>query len=126
MAMARAISLIEVVASLLLIATTATALLVAHGRSLQQLKATVHQETAAALAGELMASWKIDPPGPGSTLSGGFQSRPSWRWTRGAQPYAAAVHLQLLEVTLALYRTDDQGNTRALRTYSWLERSDES
>ncbi len=126
MARARGMSLIEVVASLLLIATTATALLVAHGRSLEQLKATVHQETAASLAGELIASWKIEPPGAASNLAGGCESHPSWRWTRVAQPYADVAHLQLWEVTLTLYRTDEKGNVHALRTYSWLERSDES
>ncbi len=79
MARARGISLIEVVASLLLIATTATALLVAHRRSFQQLEVTIRQETAASLAGELIASWKIEPPEPEANVAGCIESHPSWR-----------------------------------------------
>lgn len=118
---ARAISLIEVVASLVLVATTVTALLAAHGRSLEQLRATRQQQTAATLARELITEWQIDPLRHGAATQGEFESVQGWRWTRRIVPYPFARGLPLHEVTLRIYRIDANGQERALMTYTWIE-----
>ncbi len=122
---ARAMSLIEVVASLVLLATTVTGLLVAHSRSLGQLANTRHQETATALAKQLMADWRIEPPAVDSNIGGRIESHPSWRWTRVSRLYPFTRRRELWEVTLTIYRADHPDAELAVGTYTWLERSDE-
>ncbi len=121
----RGLSLIEVVASLLLIATTAAALLVAHGRSLAQLGDIRTQETAATLARELVTQWKLDPPEPAAEMHGRVETQPTWRWTRTAKPYGDAMPPPLWEVTLTIHRPGDGGSDHMIKTLTWLERSSE-
>ncbi len=120
----KALSLIEVVASLVLLATTATGLLAAHGKSLEQLAATRRQETAAILARQLVTAWKIDPPAPVSTMEGRLEGNTSWRWTQTMVPYSTHIDARIQEMTVTIYHTDERGNERCVAAYSWLERLD--
>ena len=121
----RALTLIEVVASLVLLAATATLLLTAQGRSLDQLRSIREQEIAAVLTHELIATWKLNPPGKHSATEGRWQSHAAWRWRRQLAPYPLTIRSVLQEVTLTLYRTDQEGNDVPVSTHTWLERPDE-
>ena len=122
---ARSLSLIEVVASLVLIATTITLLLSAHSRSLKQLSTVRHQSSAAGLAQNLIADWKIHPPPKAMDTQGLFEGRPDWRWRRVIQPFAGGPRNNLQEITLTIFRTDQRSDAQIAATYTWLERSDD-
>ena len=122
---ARALTLIEVVASLVLLATTATALLLAQGRSLEQLRAVREQHMASKLARELITHWKLEPPAPTTAMEGSFGARAGWRWTRHSQPYGLAKVKPLWQVTLTVHKRDHKGEN-AVSSYTWLEHVDES
>ena len=117
---ARGLSLIEVVASLVLIATVVTSLLAAHARSLAQVKATRLRETADRATHELIASWAVETPGERLWIEGRFADLPGWHWTRAVRPYDPPNHEDLNEVTLTIYA---EVSTTAMGTYTWLERT---
>jgi Tfp pilus assembly protein PilV len=123
---ARGLSLIEVVASLVLVGTTVTALLEAHGRSLDQLHAIRTQQSASSLARELINQWKLDPAAGRLAVEDTFPSRSGWRWTRIALPFGSASQVELQEVTLRIYQTDGQGREKLVTSYTWLEKLDGS
>lgn len=117
----RGLTLIKVVASLVLVATTVSVLLLAQSRSLQQLSATRHQETAAALANDLILGWKVAPVTQGQTVEGTFESRPGWRWRRQTQAHPDSRQMNLIDVTLTIYRLDGTGPERVMARYTWIE-----
>ncbi len=121
MAPARGLSLIEVVAALVLLSGCAVMLLTAQGRSLDQLRAVRTQETAAGLARELIASWKLDPTVE-LPLEGYFESTPGWRWERQVRWYSTGAHGSLQEITLTVYRTKLDREEEAVARYTWIER----
>jgi len=88
MTKARGLSLIEVVASLVLLATVVTSLLMAQSRSLAQLRATQEREKASVLAGELLVAWEIAPREWTDHEEGVFDGDASWRWARTSRPSA--------------------------------------
>lgn len=119
---ASALTLIEVVAALTLVATSVTALLAAQGRSLEQLRSAQELETAATLARELIIQWRLDPlvvP----PLEGEFIENPKWRWRRkvGATTDHRATDLQ--EIMLTIYRRDNRGVEQRITSYIWLEKT---
>lgn len=122
---ARALTLIEVVASLVLVATTVTALLAASGRSLEQLHSAREQQTASVLAKELINQWILEAPAEGEATEGHFHGYPGWRWTRQSAPYPWLTETTLEELTLTIHRLDGQGHDRVVAAYTWLERPDE-
>lgn len=119
---AKGLSLIEVVVSLVLIGTTATMLLTAHSRSLEQLRATSNSETASILARELITQWKLEPPDETSPMDGRFESHPKWGWAGESVPYPSQGQSELQQVTLTIHRTDQRGFDQIVVTYTWLER----
>ena len=118
-----AFTLIEVVASLVLIGTVVTALLTAHGRSLAQLHGIQRNERASILARELITEWKLDRSVQPPAVEGGFEAHPGWRWMRTSIFYAGTSRSALQEVTLTIYRTHEQSGDKVLTSYTWLERA---
>lgn len=116
----RGLVLIEVVAALALLASTATLLLVAHGRSLTQLHSTNQQETAARLAEELLTAWKLENADTTLAGEGSFAQSAGWRWTRTVKPYEGAPNSDVVEITLTVLHTKGT-QERVLATYTWLE-----
>ncbi len=123
----RALSLIEVVASLALLATTATVLLFAQGRSLDQLRATRDQEAATDLAREWLADWKLQAEGQKSSLplDGQFGSHPAWHWRRQVTPYLSAEPSRLVEMQLSVFQTDGRGRSKLVAAFHWIEKTHE-
>ncbi len=118
---AKALSLIEVVAALVLLATTVTLLLAAHTKSLEQLRTLRDRELSDVLANKLIASWKTQPPDWTVPAEGSFPAQPSWRWQRRAEPRAWLETL-LWEVTLTINKTNEFGLRHEVSLYVWLER----
>jgi Tfp pilus assembly protein PilV len=120
----KGLTLIEVVASLVLIALTATSLLAAYGRSLEQLRATREQETADGLARELLAHWSVEPIPLDEESKGTFENEPGWQWSRNTQRQWGIVSLEVYELTLTIERRGDDGHWRRVATHSWLQEAD--
>lgn len=119
-----ALTLIEVVASLALAATTATALLLAQSRALSSMQAVGERQMAGDLAHELLVAWKLDPPEDGPATQGSFESHADWSWQRISRPYLSAQVQSLQEVQLRIVRTQ-RGESRLIASYTFLERADE-
>ena len=119
----QAISLIEVLASLTLLAVTTAALFAAQGRAWHQLAAAHERNTAADLAQELITSWKLDSAVRASSATGEFPQAAGWHWSREVQPYAQAPGL--LEITLHVHRRQSDSTTLTILTYTWLEKPSE-
>jgi type II secretory pathway pseudopilin PulG len=118
----RALTLIEVVASLALLATAVATLLAAQGRSLEQLRTARELETAATLARELITEQRLDPSPPLTDSEGLFASHSDWRWSRTVKPLAETGDSALQTITLAIYRKDALGVERVVTSYVWLEK----
>lgn len=110
----RGLSLVEVLASLTLIAGTMTALLLAQARSLRQLAATRQGTEAHTLAEELILTWKADPSSVAS--DGAFNA--TLRWRREELPSWSTSTRELREIRLRVYGDDGDA---VLAEYVWLE-----
>ncbi|MCK6464034.1 MAG: hypothetical protein L6Q93_04185 [Phycisphaerae bacterium] len=110
----RGLSLVEVLASLTLIAGTMTALLLAQARSLRQLAATRQGTEAHTLAEELILTWKADPSSV--TAQGEFNA--ALRWVREESPSWRTSTRELQEIRLRVYGDDGDA---VLAEYVWLE-----
>lgn len=126
-----ALTLVEVVASLVIVGTSGAMLMTAHARSLEQLQTSRLQETAARLAEELLAEWKLESTDQDAGMThlvreeGDFEEEPGWRWTRIAQPYDVGSDGRLLENILTLYKQNPRGEEKRVSRYVWLERTRE-
>jgi Tfp pilus assembly protein PilV len=118
----RALTLIEVVASLVLLATAVTTLLAAQGRSLEQLRTARELETAAALARGLITDWRLESSGTVPPTDGVFASNPAWRWSRTAKPLSNSTDSAIQTISLTIYRNDAHGVERMVTSYTWLEK----
>ncbi len=121
----KGLTLIEVVVSLVLLATVATSLLHAQSNALAQIRATEHADTAAGLARELIVSWKTLPETRSHPSEGSFAGEDSWSWSRTVRPYSGTPELTLTEVTLTIRRSDERGVAHVFAEYAWLEQLDE-
>ena len=119
---ANALTLIEVVAALVLVATSVTALLAAQGRCLEQLRCARELETAATLARELITQWRLDPLTVPPT-AGEFPGEPTWRWERRVGPPVDGRATELQQAVLTILRRDARGVERPVASYTWLERA---
>lgn len=117
---ARALTLIEVVASLALVAASVTALLQVQSRVLVQLHSLREQQTASDLARGLIMEWRLQDSSLPIADRGEFQSEPGWSWTRTVEPYWAAQKLPLDRIELRICRAD-AGGGRELANLVWLE-----
>ena len=118
-----ALTLIEVVAALVLVAATATLVLPAQSRSLHQLRHLQESETAHRLAGELIAHWKLQRPENSSVLEGRFEDATNWHWRRNVRPHDFR-NAGLQEVTLTVHLSEPKESAPAtIGTWTWLERT---
>ncbi len=122
---ARGLTLIEVVASLVLLAVTVTALLASHARSMEQLTENRRHHLASELARELILTWQLDPEGSRDLMAGTFDDHKELRWTKRRAPRPVTARSALDEITLTIYRRDDKGNEEPVASYTWIERRDE-
>lgn len=120
---ARGLTLIEVVAALVILAVTTTALTVAHARSLEQLRVLRHQETAAMLAEEWLAARALEDLPAVESSSGTFEHQPGWRWALAGGPWLPDDGgPALVQRSLEIYRARSEAGEELVRRYTWLER----
>ena len=118
------LTLIEVVASLALLATAVCGILIAHGRVITEWGTIRERHTATALATELVTPWKLDRSSSRTAKEGVCESHADWSWVKSRKPYSAATQLALKEVTLTLTHTGAIGEP-ATYSWIWLEREHE-
>jgi Tfp pilus assembly protein PilV len=112
---------VEVVASLLIMGSAVTALLVGQSRSLQQIHEAERQLTAALVARELIANWRLEGVDLTAAASGEAPGQSNWRWTRSSARRAMENELSLFEVTLVIeYRAEDVFVQTRKWEYRWL------
>jgi prepilin-type N-terminal cleavage/methylation domain-containing protein len=121
----RGLSLVEVLVSLVLLATTASLLLTAQAASLRQARQVELQEQAATLAGELIHTWQLEDTPP-VEQQGWFDDAGRWQWRRAVSPWQTDAPSDLLSVKLTIRHFDAAGQIVLTRTWTWLEASDES
>ena len=119
----RAFTLIEVVAALALLSTTLVFLLAAQQRGLQRLAESREQETAAQMARELIAEWRLQSKGFRAGGDGIFPVASAWRWTRTEEPFGHTEGTRLRQVTLAVFHEQEPRlpNPTPVVSYVWLE-----
>lgn len=115
----RALTLVEVVASLVLMASVVSALLVAQGKLLRHLRFSEDQKLAAVLAEELIASWALESP---IAPEGIFEDHPGWSWARRTSTTPLVSDPLVEEITLDIVQKWPSGEERRLASYQWLER----
>lgn len=121
----RGFTLIEVVASLALLATASAALLVAHARSLEQLRALRDQETASILAREWMATRHMEDRTQDLLTEGAFEQHSRWRWSLTTVPFEVREDRRIERFTLAIRHDHGSGTDAPVQSYAWLEAADE-
>jgi len=79
----RAFTLVEVVASLMLLGTLLVAILVAHRRHVEQIRHAEARIAAVEAADGLLAKWSAEGTWGATKNDGEFEDRPglAWRWT---------------------------------------------
>ena len=123
----KALSIVEVLGAMVLLASTASALLLAQGRTTSQLSSLREQALGARLAEELVAQWKLDNQRNWITTneSGDFVAHSGWRWERVVRTPELVQTISATEITLRVVHRQPSGEERRVAQYVWLERRDE-
>ena len=121
----RGLTLIEVVASLVLISLAASTALTVFSRSLSQSRGAKRLVQANAMARELIVRWRVDPSRDSRIFEGSWPDSPDWSYRRTDVRIGGSDAHPIRHCTLAVYHLDETGARRAVTTYTWLERSDE-
>jgi Tfp pilus assembly protein PilV len=117
----RGLTLVEVVASLLIMGSAMAALLVGQSRSLRQIDEAEHQLTATLIARELIANWRLEGQDLMTAGSGEILNQPGWLWTRRGERRSMANDLFVSEVTLVIEcRTEVLFAASRKWEYRWL------
>ena len=114
----RGLTLVEVVAAALILATVATTALSVLSASLTGLRANGDQLVAQHHARNLIADWRINPTELAVSGSGMCAGASDWNWTRNVAPYNAQADAHLHMVTLTLQKDGATANT-ASPAYAW-------
>lgn len=88
-----AFTLVEVVASLMLVGTLLVGILTAHRRHVQQVTSAKERLAAVAAADQLLDSWRAAGAWGATTSSGTFKNNNNlvWKWTIATPPELARV-----------------------------------
>jgi len=117
----RGISLVEVMASLLLLGTTITAVLVAQARSLRTISLANERMVAAELARELITGWQLDGTDVLVAASGQFPGRENWTWSRESTLREVQDQVRMREVTVRTEHARADGSVEPFSyDFVWL------
>lgn len=106
----RGMTLIEVVAALVLMATLLTTALAAYGRTIRQQKVVQNRTQALLLAEEKLASWiAVGPlgqqlPEPLKQVSEAFEESPEWMWRLTRLDREVLVHHPEIRLEMEIFR----------------------
>ncbi|MBN1510671.1 MAG: hypothetical protein JXB13_01530 [Phycisphaerae bacterium] len=115
-----ALTLFEVVAALVLLATVVSALLVAQGRALQQLAELRERDQAARLVRELLVQWELAREDVTQPAEGTFPDAADWVWSRTVQPQAVGMHDDWVRIRVVASPRDRVSDPVAAVAYEWL------
>ena len=116
-----ALTLVEVLAALVLLAGTVTTLLLAQSRALEQQSATAERNEASRLAEELIQHWRLVDEDLSVDGQGALDAQPGWVWRRWVEEYATDGDAMLVRVHLEVLRVLDRSDPRTVAEYEWLE-----
>lgn len=112
------LTLVEVLAALVLVASVISGVVVTQSRSLAQLRATRDLATASQLARELVTEWQLNAP---LARSGEFAGKTGWSWTRSELPEDPLELPDVLRVQLNVFKVNLTGDRVEIVTLTWLE-----
>jgi len=125
-------TLIEVLAALTLLGTTAAGMVVAHGRALHQLNETRRRCSAHALAGALLIEWRLQHEPLDRDANGTFDthllslanvhdgSDDAWSWTRTVRRVRPTPRTEMNEIRLDVYRQNAVNRRESMAELTWL------
>ena len=121
----RAFTLVEVLAAVMIVGGSVTAMLVAQSRSLESIGAGRHGLTARHLARELILTWDLHGEDVTLPSSGAIAGDENWSWRRTVQTVEAAPGVRAREILLTLTHHDrTTGKPPWSREYRWLVMND--
>ena len=112
------ITLVEVMASLLILGTAITGIVVAQARSLRQVHSAGQQIAASRIAEELIVTWRMEAVDVTAPDSGTVTSDERWSWRRTSERRAITASAFMAEVVLVLAFEDETGAVE--HEYRWL------
>ena len=117
----RALSLVEVLASIMLVGGSVTGMLVVQARGMAELKEGRLALQADELAKEKLHEWQLTGEPLPESKTGGFSNLQRWTWRRESERAIIAPNLESTVVTLTLIRAGDRWERPWTRKYRWLE-----
>ncbi|MBI4716619.1 MAG: prepilin-type N-terminal cleavage/methylation domain-containing protein [Planctomycetes bacterium] len=121
----RSLTLVEVLASLAIMGSVLTTVLVAHARSLEQLRACELGLTAQDLARELHEGWLVAGEDVTVPATGTVDQAGQWHWERSAARLDGPEPLPATEITLLVTRCEPRsGAANWTRAYHWWVRNE--
>ena len=116
-----AMTLVEVMASLLVLGGAITGILLADSRSVAQIHAARQQIDAAEVARELVVNWRIEGVDLGAPSSGRARPDERWTWERTSGPRFIHEQIRMVEVVLRLrFQPTGQSDRTVDYEYHWL------
>ena len=116
----RALTLIEVVAALLILGGSVTAVMVAQSNSLASLQNSRLQLAAQHMAKELIANWRIENEALTIPAAGPVPDSAHWTWKRTAERVSLNEGVSVTAIILELVYTYPDGQGRSwIREYRW-------
>lgn len=119
--MNRGLTLIEVVASLVLISLAASTALSAYTRSLDQWRSTKDLAAANDYAQELMTQWRLERPEALGFLVGSKPEDTEWSYRRTSVRAGGTDECPMLQHTLDVYHASKSIAPHDVATFTWVE-----
>jgi len=119
--LARALSLVEVLASIVIIGGAVTTMLVAQSNSIATLKTARLESQADDFARNLIARWRLNSEDVSAIASGEIPGQQRWTWRRQSEPFHAGEKVQATLIMLTIVRAGSHAEAPWVRRYQWLE-----
>ena len=120
------LTLVEVLASLVIIGGSVAAILVAQSNCLQHIEASRLQLTARDIATELIAAWRLNGSDLSMDTRGEVEGMTGWAWRRSSQPSDVLKSVKVTEVKLEIIHRDPHlPGAVWVRSYFWLSSNEQ-
>lgn len=119
----RALSLVEVLASVMIIGGAVTTMLVAQSRGIAAMQNGRFEMQARDLAKEVLVEWQQKNDTLADLVSGRFDGMQRWSWRRTSEKTTIAPKIEATMVTLTLIRAGDGRERPWIREFRWLEQT---
>lgn len=119
--LARALSLVEVLAAIVIIGGAVTTMLVAQANSIATLRTAKLEGRADNFARNLIAQWRLSREDVRTDAAGQISGEQRWTWRRKVRPFHAGKKLEASLITLTIVRAGSHAEAPWVRRYEWLE-----